>query len=119
MSSRHAIAVDLGRRRLRALLAVRGRAPGAGRGRPGLRVKRALIEDFPADMNLDDPQVVGQWVGQRLNAAGFPGGRATLAIGREHVVLKRITLPTTDDAELPDMTRLAMQRELPFPPRRR
>lgn len=42
------------------------------------------------------------------------GGAATISIGREHVGLKRITLPTTDAAELPEMTRLAMQRELPF-----
>src|SRR5262249_22654600 len=64
--------------------------------------------------NFDDPNAVGQWVAERMRAAKFPRGDAAIAIGREHVGLKRITLPTIDDSELPDMTRLAMQRELPF-----
>jgi len=105
---RHAIAIDLGRRRVRAILA----APGPKRGT--LKIKRTLIEDFPADLNMDDAHAVGQWIGDRLKEARFPKANATIAIGREHVGLKRITLPTAEGAELPDMTRLAMQRELPF-----
>ena len=32
------------------------------------------------------------------------------------VVLQRLTLPAIDDPELPDMSRLALLRELPFEP---
>lgn len=108
MLPRHAIAIDLGRRRVRAVLA----GPGPRRGT--LKVKGVMIEEFPADLSMDDPQAVGQWIGDRLKEARFPKASATIAIGREHVGLKRITLPTTEVDELPDMTRLAMQRELPF-----
>ncbi|MCI0362844.1 MAG: hypothetical protein L0219_03120, partial [Phycisphaerales bacterium] len=108
MKSGDAIAIDLGRRRVRVLLA------GAGRGRGILKIKRTLVEDYPSDLNADDPEAVGRWLGGRLIAARVPRGRATIAIGREHVGLKRMTLPTSENDELPDMTRLAMQRELPF-----
>ncbi len=106
MSTRSAVAIDLGRRRLRAVQA------GVARGR--LLVRRTLVLDTPADLNPDDPKAVGDWVGNALREAGIPRGPAVIAIGREHVGLKRITLPTTDPDELPDMTRLALQRELPF-----
>ena len=106
MGSRNVIAIDVGRRRFRALLAARGRG--------AIKVRRALVDDVPDTLNFDDPNAVGQWVAERMRAAKFPRGDASIAIGREHVGLKRITLPTIDDSELPDMTRLAMQRELPF-----
>jgi hypothetical protein len=111
MGARNAIAIDLGPRRLRAILAKR--TDGARSGAI-LQIKRALVEDFPSGLSIDDPIAVGHWIRNRLHAAGFPKGSATIAIGREHVGLKRITLPTVDEAELADMTRLALQRELPF-----
>jgi Tfp pilus assembly PilM family ATPase len=107
MATRSAMAIDLGRRRLRAV-------QGGVARRGSLRIRRTLVEDTPADLNFDDPSALGAWAGEVLRRAGFPRGHATIAIGREHVGLKRITLPTTDPAELPDMTRLALQRELPF-----
>ena len=107
MGTRNAIAIDLGRRRLRAVQA------GAV-ARRGVRVGRVVVADVPADLNLDDPAVTGSWLAERLAHAGFSRGPATISVGREHVILKRIILPTVDPAELPDMTRLAMQRELPF-----
>lgn len=106
MSTRNVIAIDLGRRRLRALLAQRDGGI--------LRVRRVVMDEMPASLNVEDPDAVGAWVGEQLRAAGFPRGRATIALSREHVGLKRITLPTTDEYELPEMTRLAMHRELPF-----
>lgn len=107
MGTRNAIAIDLGRRRLRAVQA-------AAVARRGVRVGRVVVADVPTDLNLDDPAAAGRWLAERLAAAGFSRGPATISVGREHVILKRIILPTVDPAELPDMTRLAMQRELPF-----
>lgn len=79
-------------------------------------VRRVLVRDVPVDLNLDDHSAVGAWLAKSLREAGITAGwaSATFSIGREHVGLKRITLPTTDPVELPEMTRLAMQRELPF-----
>lgn len=107
MSTRNAIAIELGRRRLRAVLASRGRG-----GR--LKIRRVLLDDVPAEVDRDDPAAVGAWLGKQLKQARFPSGKATFAIGRDHVVLKRFTLPTLDRDELPDMARLTLQRELPF-----
>ena len=106
MPARNVIAIDIGRRRLRALLAARGRSK--------LVVKRVLVEPVPESLDTQDAQAVGAWVGQCLREAGFPKAKATIAISRERVGLKRITLPTVDDDELPPMTRLALGRDLPF-----
>ena len=105
-STRTVIAIDIGRRRLRAL--------AASRTREGLRVGKVLAETFPDDLADDDARAVGAWAGRQLARAGFPRGKATIAIPREHLALKRITLPTIEQRELPQMTRLALQRDLPF-----
>jgi Tfp pilus assembly PilM family ATPase len=108
LSTRHAMAVDFGRRQLRAIWV------GASRTRGGLKIRRALVEEVPRALSVDDPAAIGAWAGERLKAAGFPRGHAVILIGREHIVMKRLTLPTIEVAELPDMVRLAMSRELPF-----
>ena len=108
MAGRRVIAIDIGRRRLRAL--------EADVDRNRLTVRRVLVQPLPDGLDADDPGTFGAWVGQTLREAGLSRTRATLAISRELVVLKRLTLPSIDDGELPDMTRLAMQRELPFDP---
>ncbi len=106
MASGSAIAIEIGRRRFRALFALRDRNV--------LRVKRVIVEDVPAEIDPDDVKALGDWVASLLSDAGFPKARATIALAREHVVLKRLSLPTVDDDELPEMTRLALQRDLPF-----
>jgi len=106
MLRQDSIAIDFGRRRLRALHAQRDGGI--------LRVRNVILKDVPDELNIDDAEDYGKWVGQTLREAGFPRGRATIALAREHVGLKRIHLPTADELELPEMTRLAMQRELPF-----
>ncbi|MHC4415607.1 MAG: pilus assembly protein PilM [Planctomycetota bacterium] len=106
MAGRNAIAIDIGRRGLRALV--------ASRNRDRLRVARVLVEPLPDDLADEEAKVVGAWAGRQLADAGFPRTKATIAISREHVALKRITLPTTQERELPEMTRLAVQRDLPF-----
>ncbi len=106
MPGRHTIAIDVGRRHLRAL--------EAAWDRNRLRIRRALIEPLPAGVSSDDPAALGAWMGRTLSKAGFARGNITVAVPREHVVIKRMSLPTTEADELPDMTRLALQRELPF-----
>jgi Tfp pilus assembly PilM family ATPase len=106
MAARHTIAVDFGRRSLRAVLAVPQRA--------SIHVQRTLSAPVPDDVSPDDPASFGKWIGEQLRESGFPRGGVIVALAREHVVLKRMMLPTRDAGELPEMTRLAMHRELPF-----
>jgi Tfp pilus assembly PilM family ATPase len=105
---RNAIAIDIGRQRLRAVLA------DCDRNR--VTVRRTLIEPVPDDLDMTDARAVGAGAGQQLGSAGFPKGKSLIAIAREHVVLKRVRLPTIDTRELPEMTRLALSRDLPFDP---
>ncbi len=102
------LVIDLSRHRLRVVSAE------WGHGR--LQVKRTISQDLPDDLDRDDPEAVGQWLSSQLKDSGIAGDRAVFALSREYVALKRMTLPTIDAVELPDMTRLALQRELPFDP---
>ena len=106
MTPRNGIAIEIGPRHLRALLAAREE------GR--LHARRAIVREIPADIDLEDADAIGAWIRAELDAAGFPHGRVTVALAREHVGLKRLSLPTVDPNELPEMTRLALQRELTF-----
>jgi hypothetical protein len=108
MGLRSTIALGVSRR---WLCAVQG---SARQGR--LVIRRTLVEPVPKTLARDEPETLGRWVGQQLRASGFPRGRVVLALAREQLGLKRMAVPTTDPRELPDMTRLAMQRELPFDP---
>jgi hypothetical protein len=100
------LAIEIGRRRIRALVATRER------GR--IRARRSLVALVPDDVDADDPKAFGTWLGRCLAEAKFPRGRTTIALSRDMVALKRLHLPTADDDELAEMTRLALQRELPF-----
>ena len=106
MSSSPTIAIDLGRRRLRAV--------EAGLGAGSLRVRRVLVEPVPEDLDRDDAAALGRWAGRELSRARFSKAAATFAVSREHVVMKRITLRTAEADELPEMARLALGRDLPF-----
>ena len=100
MTARNEIVIDLGRRRLQAVQ--------VARSRNGLRVKRALVEAVPDGLNIDEAKAYGAWAGLQLAKAGFPRTKATIEIAREHVALKRLSLPTSEPSELPEMTRLAL-----------
>lgn len=102
------LAIELGRRRLRAVLARRSRS--------GLAIERTLSEAVPAGLQGADSAPLGEWAAQRLQSAGLPRVRAIMALPRESFVLKRVQLPTDAAEELPGMTRLAVQRDLPLAP---
>jgi len=108
MAATNTMAIDITRRRFRAV--------EVSRAGQLLRVERVLVHDVPERLDLGDAAAVGAWMGATLTRHGFRRGRVTIAMSREHVALKRITLPTVDSFELPDMVRLSMQRELPFDP---
>ncbi|MCA9295297.1 MAG: pilus assembly protein PilM, partial [Phycisphaerales bacterium] len=106
MGSRETVAIELTGRRLRAVEI----APRAG----GLIIRRTLVDDVPVSIELTDIEALGTWIRGRLTDAGIGRRNVVWQLGREHVVIKRLVLPTTVADELPDMTRLAMMRELPF-----
>lgn len=106
LAQRHTTIIDLGRSRIRALEA--RRAGG------GYIVTHTWAQDLPTEIKRTDAQQTGAWIRQELRDSGFKSGAATVSLAREDVVVKRLTLPTTDIRELPEMTLLAMQRELTF-----
>ena len=69
-SDPEAIAIDIGRRRLRALYAARSINK--------LTVKRVLVEPIPESLAVDDPAALGAWVGDCLKSAKFPKGKTTI-----------------------------------------
>ena len=89
MAGRRVTAIDIGRRRLRVL--------EADVDRDRLTVRRVLVQPLPPEIDADDPRTLGTWVGQTLREAGLSRTHATVAISREHVVLKPLTLPSIDD----------------------
>lgn len=112
MTTRHTIAIDFVRGRLRVLYAsvyssVRGSS---------VAIERAHVAVAPSQLELDDSEAVGAWIADQIDEAGISRARATYAIAREDVVLKRFSLPTTDVYELPGMVRLSMRKDLPFDP---
>jgi Tfp pilus assembly PilM family ATPase len=81
----------------------------------GVRVKAALHCDVPAELNTENVEEMGRWVAQTLNRAGLSSKRALLVVPRSSVVLKRLSLPRPEQrADLPDLVRLAMTRQLAF-----
>lgn len=103
LDRRNSIAVDVGSRRIIAVWAVMEGSV--------LRVRKVLHEAIPAGVDTESPESVGRWVGQTLRGAGFPSRPITMALTRELVGLKRMTLPTTVRDELPEMIRLGLIRE--------
>ncbi|MFO0895772.1 MAG: hypothetical protein U0574_12555 [Phycisphaerales bacterium] len=102
--TRTTLAIDMGRRLLRALEVTQGRG--------AVEVRRALCVEAPAGLDPEDAEAVGRWLREALDAAGIRSRGAVFAINRETASLKRLLLPSIHAEDLPDMMRLAMQREL-------
>ena len=62
----------------------------------------------------DDAVGIGRAIREALAELGVRGGAAIFALPRSLASTKRIELPSRDRDELPEMVRLAMQRDLPI-----
>jgi hypothetical protein len=81
-----------------------------------VKVKRTARFDVPLEIDTEDAVALGRWVAERLREAGVGTHSAILAVPRSAVMLKRLSLPEPpDEADLPEMVRLAMSRQLTFP----
>jgi hypothetical protein len=85
--------------------------------RPGTfggSVAWSAVRQLPETVVAEDAVAIGRFVAAMLREGGISAKGAVLAIGRSRVSTKRLELPSRDSAELPEMVRLAMQRELPI-----
>ena len=105
MSKRLSLAIDLGHNLLRAAQVKPGRPD---------RVISTLFERLPDSVDIDDAEAVGHALAKAMARAGMSKGPAVFALDRSITSFKRIELPTTDQDELPDMVRLAVERDLPI-----
>jgi hypothetical protein len=106
MAARSALAIGLSRR---SVGVVRGKL-----GAQSLRIVGHLQTRIPDDVDPDDADALGTWLGEVLRANKLKADKATVAMARDQLGVKRLMLPSIDPVELPEMVRLSMQRELPF-----
>jgi len=107
LDSTPTLAIDLGRRRLQAMLV-------RPKGSSGVEIVAAVEAMLPESVDADDTDAVGAWVAATLAEAGIPRRPAVVALPREQVGLKTMNFPSIDQDELPGMVRIATQRELPM-----
>jgi len=104
---RRFIAVDIDSRILRIVCAER-----TGRH---VRVTRLIRADFPPDLEVTDARAVGGFLAKTLQEANVDARAMVMSVPRGQAVLKPLRLPPgTDEADLPDMVRYQVERELPF-----
>ncbi|MBM4107007.1 MAG: hypothetical protein FJ257_12150 [Phycisphaerae bacterium] len=106
MSSRQKIAVQVSRTGVQVAAIRPGTFGGA--------LAAAASRPWPAGVDPSDATAVGQAVAAFLKELGLSGRGAVFALSRSLASTKRLDLPTRESAELPEMTRLAMQRDLPI-----
>ncbi|MFO8014437.1 MAG: pilus assembly protein PilM [Phycisphaerae bacterium] len=103
------LALDFDGRRLRMVLA------DVSGGRT--RINRLLTADLPDDLDEDDPQAIGAFLGQTLQRLRLAGVPVVMNVPRAKAVFKPLVLPPVDDeAELASMARFQAQKELTFKP---
>ena len=106
MSQGPTLAIDLGRRQLRAV--------SIARTNGNMAVSAVIRGTVPEQIDVDDAEALGHWLRVELDRAGISTRSAVFAISRDHVVLKQVTLPTTDPDELPGMVRYSIEQDLPI-----
>lgn len=106
MAAKTKIAIQLGRRSVQ-LAVLR---PGTF----GSVTAAAYTRPLPEATDPSDAKAVGAVVASIVEEAGAKGGSAVFALPRSLASTKRFELPSRDPAELPEMVRLAMQRDLPI-----
>lgn len=106
MPARTTIAIDFIRRRLRGVEATVRRG--------SVHIERAFSVPMPDDVQVDDDEAVGRWIGAQLKANRIDGNQAVVAVNRDHAVVRTLELPTRDQDEIPDMVTLSMRRDLPI-----
>lgn len=74
-------------------------------------VERAIAEPMPNDVDPTDAEAVARFVASSLRKAGFGSGAGVATLDREQATVRRMELPTVEDAEFPDMARLAVQHD--------
>jgi hypothetical protein len=85
--------------------------------RPGTfggSVAWSAVRPLPESVASGDAAAIGRFVASLLREGGIAAKEAVFALSRTLVSTKRLELPSRDAAELPEMVRLAMQRELPI-----
>lgn len=85
--------------------------------RPGTfggSVAWSAVRPLPESVATGDAAAIGRFVASLLREGGIAAKEAVFALSRSLVSTKRLELPSRDAAELPEMVRLAMQRELPI-----
>ncbi len=83
-----------------------------------IRVRGWLTMERPTDVDADDAEAVGAWVGHALKEAGCSVRQCVIVVPRASVVLKRLSFPAMAagaDGDLPGMVHLQMARQLTMP----
>lgn len=84
--------------------------------RGSIQIERALSIAMPEEIDFEDAEATGKWIGLTLRRHRIEVSRAVVAVNREHAVVRTLVLPTRDSDEVPDMVSLAMKRDLPIDP---
>tara|TARA_B100000676_G_C18052255_1_gene831990 strand:+ start:274 stop:1971 length:1698 start_codon:yes stop_codon:yes gene_type:complete len=102
-------ALDIDKRMLRVVHVTSSRGTA--------KVSRVELIPVPTeDFDLQNPKIVGEWIGDQLKAIRLTPGTVVMAVRRGEAVLKEFQLPPLKDiGEMASMVRMRASRELPFP----
>ncbi|MBL8761176.1 MAG: hypothetical protein JNL50_07730, partial [Phycisphaerae bacterium] len=81
----------------------------------GVEVRRVAVAEAPEGVSIEDGARCGQWIAGVLREAGFAKSKLVLSVPRADVVLKRLSLPVseeTDEGDLAGAVALQMGRQL-------
>jgi Tfp pilus assembly PilM family ATPase len=79
------------------------------------------IEDYarhawPDSLTIkESPPAAGEWLAGKIRDLGAEGARVVVALPREAVVIRRLSVPPAPDAELPDLVRFQASAKLSTP----